>query len=275
MALTRNYSQRNSSWNAQYSFTGKIKDAETGYNYFGARYYDSGLSVWLSVDPMSDKYPSMSPYNYCANNPIRLCDPNGKWPGDFFLTEQDAAKDFGILYNDNSIRENREYGLYIYKITNAEGVVGYTYTNPARGSEFKVTIIRPENVEITAYIHTHSNYKEGAGNNVFSDTDLDKAKAEEINGYVVCPNGTLQIYDFSNDFINLIDITMPGSKDDSKKYPEARTQDPTTSKYNIKQGDTLQKIAKKTYTTEESIIKENNLRFPIKLIAGKELNITN
>ena len=77
MALTRNTNQRNTSWNAPYTFSGKEKDAETGYGYFGARYYDSGLSIWLSVDPMSDKYPSMSPYNYCANNPVILVDPDG------------------------------------------------------------------------------------------------------------------------------------------------------------------------------------------------------
>ncbi|MCR4812933.1 MAG: hypothetical protein K5867_10130 [Bacteroidales bacterium] len=57
--------------------TGKEKDAETGYHYFGARYYNSDLSIWLSVDPMSDKYPSLSPYNYCAWNPLKLVDPNG------------------------------------------------------------------------------------------------------------------------------------------------------------------------------------------------------
>ena len=34
--------------------------------------------MWLSVDPMSDKYPSMSPYNYCANNPVILVDPDGR-----------------------------------------------------------------------------------------------------------------------------------------------------------------------------------------------------
>jgi RHS repeat-associated protein len=71
--------QHNSSWNAPYTFSGKEKDAETGYGYFGARYYDSGLSIWLSVDPMSDKYPSMSPYNYCANNPVMLVDPDGRY----------------------------------------------------------------------------------------------------------------------------------------------------------------------------------------------------
>ena len=46
--------------------TGKEKDSETGYYYFGARYYNSDLSLWLSVDPMADKYPNLSPYNYCS-----------------------------------------------------------------------------------------------------------------------------------------------------------------------------------------------------------------
>ena len=43
-----------------------------------ARHYHSDLSLWLSVDPMSDKYPSTSPYAYCGNNPVVLKDPNGQ-----------------------------------------------------------------------------------------------------------------------------------------------------------------------------------------------------
>ena len=59
--------------------TGKEKDTETGYGYFGARYMDHELmTMWLSVDPMADKYPSISPYAYCAWNPIKLVDPNGE-----------------------------------------------------------------------------------------------------------------------------------------------------------------------------------------------------
>ena len=65
-----------------FTFSAKERDAETGYSYFGSRYYSSDLSFWLSVDPMSDKYPSLSPYAYCANNPIKLVDPNGEWPED-------------------------------------------------------------------------------------------------------------------------------------------------------------------------------------------------
>jgi len=70
--------QRSGGWNSMYTFSAKEKDTETGYSYFGSRYYSSDLSIWLSLDPMSDKYPSMSPYTYCANNPIKLVDPNGE-----------------------------------------------------------------------------------------------------------------------------------------------------------------------------------------------------
>ena len=60
-------------------FTGKEKDAETGYGYFGARYMDHELmTMWLSVDPLADKYPSISPYAFCAWNPIKLVDPDGR-----------------------------------------------------------------------------------------------------------------------------------------------------------------------------------------------------
>ena len=62
----------------RHTFSAKEKDAETGYSYFGARYYSSDLSIWLSVDPMAAKYPSLSPYVYCADNPVKLVDPNGE-----------------------------------------------------------------------------------------------------------------------------------------------------------------------------------------------------
>jgi len=71
-------SQRNSSFDSRYKFSAKELDNETGYSYFGARYYDSDLSSWLSVDPLSNKYPSLSPYAYCANNPIILIDTDGR-----------------------------------------------------------------------------------------------------------------------------------------------------------------------------------------------------
>ena len=64
-----------------FPFTGKQRDEETGYGYFGARYMDhEQMTMWLSVDPMSDKYPGISPYAYCAWNPVKLVDPDGEFP---------------------------------------------------------------------------------------------------------------------------------------------------------------------------------------------------
>mgnify|MGYP001472036758 CR=1 FL=1 len=61
-------------------FTGKERDEEGGLNldYFGARFYNPALGKWLGVDPLADQYPSLSPYNYAANNPLFFVDPNGK-----------------------------------------------------------------------------------------------------------------------------------------------------------------------------------------------------
>ncbi len=71
--------QRISGYNERFTFTGKERDEETGYGYFGARYMDHELmTMWLSVDPMADKYPSISPYAYCNWNPVKLIDPDGR-----------------------------------------------------------------------------------------------------------------------------------------------------------------------------------------------------
>ncbi len=67
-----------STLHSSHTFSAKEKDSETGLSYFGSRYYSSDLSIWLSVDPMASKYPSLSPYVYCADNPVKLVDPNGE-----------------------------------------------------------------------------------------------------------------------------------------------------------------------------------------------------
>ncbi len=63
---------------ARYKYTGKERDAETTYDYFGARYYDPRVGRWMSVDPLADKYRTLSPFVYTADNPVKLVDSDGK-----------------------------------------------------------------------------------------------------------------------------------------------------------------------------------------------------
>ena len=86
---------------SSYTFSAKERDAETGLSYFGARYYSSDLSIWLSVDPMSDKYPYQSSYVYCGNNPIMVVDPNGE-------DEWELYPDGKVLWK----RQSEQHTLY-------------------------------------------------------------------------------------------------------------------------------------------------------------------
>jgi RHS repeat-associated protein len=61
-------------------FTGKEYDNESGLNYFGARFYNSDVGRWFVNDPLANKFPNMSPYNYCNDNPISFIDDEGNWP---------------------------------------------------------------------------------------------------------------------------------------------------------------------------------------------------
>ena len=63
---------------SKFKFTGKERDKENSYDYFGARYYDSRIANWGSIDPLLEKHYDFSPYNYVLRNPLRFIDPDGR-----------------------------------------------------------------------------------------------------------------------------------------------------------------------------------------------------
>ena len=95
------------------------RDEETGYGYFGARYMDHELmTMWLSVDPLADKSPGISPYNYCMWNPIKLMGPDGNepvkplikyygnafWAVDVLVYAANMYQMIGIVKDNNELR---------------------------------------------------------------------------------------------------------------------------------------------------------------------------
>jgi RHS repeat-associated protein len=91
--------ERNNKWNTPYLFNAKELDEETGLYYYGARYYEPRVSLWISADPMQEKYPGVSSYAYCHNNPVNRIDPDGR---------EDHVDDYGNVIarydnNDKSV----------------------------------------------------------------------------------------------------------------------------------------------------------------------------
>ena len=112
-------------YSERFTFTGKERDEETGYGYFGARYMDHELmTMWLSVDPMSDKYPSISPYAYCAWNPVKLVDPDGREVDDPTKWKNIAS----VIPESKFVGWQRE--PYRTTMTNRRKAAGYKDTKP-------------------------------------------------------------------------------------------------------------------------------------------------
>ena len=75
-----------------YKYCGKEFERMNGFDAydFGARFYDPEIGRFLSIDPLAEKSPNISPYAYCANNPVRYIDPDGRKVRG--ITKQDAQK---------------------------------------------------------------------------------------------------------------------------------------------------------------------------------------
>ena len=83
----------------RYLTTQHERDNETGLDYRGARYYDSDVARFLSLDPLATQFPDWSAYNYVFSNPIFYIDPTGRSP---------EEKKTG--WTDNHVKLNEIFG---------------------------------------------------------------------------------------------------------------------------------------------------------------------
>lgn len=100
-----------------YKYNAKELDRVHGLDWYdyGARRYDPAFCQFTQIDPLCEQYPHLSPYAYCAGNPVRYVDPDGRNPifnrkgiflgvddwglqGDALFFDMDK-KDFALKYS--------------------------------------------------------------------------------------------------------------------------------------------------------------------------------
>jgi RHS repeat-associated protein len=126
----------------KYSFNAKELDEETGMYYYEARYYKP--PVFTSRDPMFEKYFWMTPYAYCANNPVKYVDPSGEFP---VWAVVGAALEYGFQVYDNYNDGKTGYDAWVNNIDFTDVLV--SAINPS--GKYKVAGIMLEEAFIAAF----------------------------------------------------------------------------------------------------------------------------
>ena len=114
-----------------YKFGGKELITLNGLNEydFGARNYYPAVPAFTRIDPMAEKYPWLSPYLYCANNPVNYVDPDGQeWRAT--ISSSGYYVDFSWIESKDARDENGKLLPYHYEqaiLFTAEGKDGKTF----------------------------------------------------------------------------------------------------------------------------------------------------
>ena len=228
-----------------YKYNGKELDTKQGLNWYdyGARHYDAALGRFTTNDPLAEKYYSMSPYTYCADNPVKFIDPNGMEyaPGDLFKTKRAAAKDWGMYYNGASIIRKREMGSSIYEVKQKGKLKGYSYSAANEG-EHSVSISLPPNGErFVGSIHSHGDADAEHINNKFSKADIKYIEKTKENGYLATPSGDLLEYNPYSKKTSIVTSDLPSDPKDPKRKNNINPKDIPAEKGKQRMKELLQK----------------------------------
>jgi RHS repeat-associated protein len=126
--------ERNNIWNTPYLFNAKEFDEETGLYYYGARYYEPRVSLWISTDPMQEKTSNITTYAYCINNPVAYIDRDGKfskkWMANISRTWYNLwhkQKAGPIIENKDATTSKFKYTYNTYSVNNGEFAITSHY----------------------------------------------------------------------------------------------------------------------------------------------------
>ena len=238
-------------------------DWESGFHYYGARYYWSEVLIgWLSVDPMIDKYPSISPYAYCAWNPIKLIDPDGMEIDDYYNLKGELIKHtpegtnkYLVLTNGNDVIDDKklavpskttidkmerifssrslvEKGIAVESSGNSSNIISGTENSISSEQwtpAFKEIADHGGDIDYLVHLHPLNLREQKVGSP--NPSEIDRAESNFFNSKL----GVILSYE------QKIDINRTGSSLNEKDYT------PTVSFYNSSSNDAIYKMSFRSF----------------------------
>ena len=180
----------------RWRFGGKEEQDAFGiaYSDFGARFLAPGTASWTAIDPMAEKYYSVSPYAYCNNSPVRFVDPEGMR---VVIWYQDNGKLRFYSYSGGQIKHENSFVnavIEAYHYNNANWInAGYAGKSP-----LSKLIERNESVNIM-----NSNATGDRFNDSYNVIYRNPATGLASNGFVISPaTGLAHEADHANHFLD-------------------------------------------------------------------------
>ena len=132
-----------------HKYNGKELDTMHGLNTYdyGARQYNSLFGRWDRMDPLCEKYYSVSPYAYCLNNPVKNIDPDGRKVRIYPENQKQVLGYINKVAQGTFAVDKNGY-LYLAKASNTKGYSA-TYTKSL------LNAIKNEDKTINIYISDH------------------------------------------------------------------------------------------------------------------------
>ncbi len=216
--------ERNNTWNTPYLFNAKEFDEETGMYYYGARYYEPRVSLWISTDPLEDDYPMFTSYCFVNNNPLIFIDPKGMdsyytmdgvYLGDdkkktqyvFAVRNEDYRFDkksgYNLIYRKTQLRNNKNEAITKDEFNNLAGTL-FAESTPGKNNSWKEAAAIYSVLENRGNADNKTTLEIASGGGIYGYNERDKifnAKAPKNhvkNAYKGLIRGILDEYDYSN-----------------------------------------------------------------------------
>ena len=227
--------QMASTYDERYKFTGKERDAESGYDFFGARFYSSIFGHWLSVDPLADKYPNISSYAYCGWNPISRIDPDGKWVQIVVGAAISAASDYAFQVGMNMLNGDdfstaltHDISIKSIAVSAAVGAAGVGVAKSINKAQQAVKLANNAQ-KVNKSTRVLENAKKGAEFERKVGAKLGKNKASQVT--IEVKDGTKTRMDFVSVEDGNIKLTEAKSSTTAPLTPNQKTAHPQIEQY--------------------------------------------